>query len=618
MQESTAFIKRYHVGQLCYFFTAALIFVLTLFTILPPSTIYLAITLGIIPIIISAIKGLLAREMNTAFFVLIAAVISLIGGEQQAIMAILLIMMLAEYVEHMVEDRTERAITGLTHLMPSTVLIKDGTEEKTIPLAQATPGMHIIVKTGWAIPVDGVIISGCARINESFLTGESMLQEKSAPEMVFAGTFVEEGSVIVIAQKVGANTMYGYITGLLEQAGRRKARILVLAQHITRIFVPCLFCFIGIVWLWTRDLNLIVTLLVFGSPLELTVITPLAMLAAIVAAFRKGILVKGSLPLELFSRVNTIIFDKTGTLTMGEPKVIAIQPLDDAYTNHDIIRLAAMVEKRSGHVLAKAILQEAEKELIAVPDPDTYQSITGHGLAVTYQGDQYHLGSLGFITKTVYQDGSLPTIPACSQCPPLPHTSFFICRGKTLIGKLCVSDSIRPQAQAVIGQLQALNISTIMLLSGDNQEAAMAVANQLGITQARGHILPDQKLQIIRDLQKTSATVAMIGDGINDAPALKQADVGIAMGAMGMEPAIAAADIVLMTNDLNHVVFLRRLSLRVMRLIKQNLIVGLGMTHGLGIALALLHAITPVQAAFFHAFADIFILLNTARLIYFK
>ena len=358
---------------------------------------------------------------------------------------------------------------------------------------------------------------------------------------------------------------------------------------------------------------MVITLLIFGSPLELTLVTPLTMLAAIVAAFRRGILVKGGEALQSLASADTMIFDKTGTLTMGSPEVVSLESVHKDYTEKDILLLAAIAEKKSGHVLAKAIMDEAKKEGLEVPNPEKYVSITGHGITMSYQGVTYLLGNKHFIEAQEHGNLALP--PGCVDQESL--TTFYLATEQEVIGEICLADRIKPDARHTIDMLKQRGIASLVLLSGDKQSIATTVADKLGITKAYGEVMPDKKLEMLQHLQQTGHQVAMIGDGVNDAPALKQAQVGIAMGSMGMEPAIQAADIVLMSGNLDQIVFLYDLSLATMKTIKQNLIFGFGLTHAVGITLALLSYLTPIQAALFHAIPDILIMLNGARLINF-
>jgi len=572
--------------------------------------------MALIPVVIDAAKDLAKKHIGTEFFLLFATSIGLLGHQEKAICAILIIMLIAKFTEKLIETRTNKAIESLIKLVPTDVTIRVDGNEKIVNIDSVKTGSLVVIKTGFRIPVDGVIVEGDAEINESFLTGESLPKEKYISDFVFAGSFVEAGSIVVRVKKVGKGTLFSKISNLVEQAETNKANLAVLSNKVASFLVPFSMLFIGATWLITRDFNLIVTLLVFGAPVELTLVTPLAILAGMVAAFRQGILIKGSIALEQLAKTSTIIFDKTGTLTMGEPKVIEIVSATPEYTPSDILSMAAMTEIRSGHVLAKSILQKASEEGITPKTPDTYESITGHGVEITSQGDRFVLGSKHFIEAFEHENIKISTEMLCPV--PMLHSSFYLCKNDKLIGRICVTDIVREDAHKTIVQLKETGIKTTILLSGDKKEVAQKIGHELGVDITYGEAEPEDKLNIIKELQHKGETVAMVGDGINDAPALKQANSGIAMGAMGTEPAIEAADIVLMRNNLEDIVFVVRLSKKVFRLIKQNILFGFALIHILGTTLAFMHLIAPIHAAVAHAISDLFILVNSARLIGYK
>ncbi|MEW5805370.1 MAG: cation-translocating P-type ATPase [Patescibacteria group bacterium] len=606
-------IRKYHPYRLLYIVAVVGFF---LFSFTQPDHIFRLLTflLAWAPVAWEALKSLKEKKFGSELFFVLAAVIALIGDEELAMTVVLLVVLVAEYFEELVEERTERAIESLLKLVPDTVLVQQDNEEKLLPISEVRIGMRVVVKTGTSIPVDGRVAHGKAEVNEASLTGESAVKTKRAGDPVFSGTFVENGSVIVETEKVGENTMFGRIRRLMEDAEKRKAGIQILADKVAYILTPLLILFIGAVWLFTKDIKLVITFLVFGSPIELALVTPLAILAGTVSAFRRGVIVKGGLALERFAKVDTLILDKTGTLTIGEPKVISVQTIDAEHSDKDVIRMAAIAEKRSGHVLASAVLAKAKEEGITVPEPDYYEYIPGHGATVRYQNQNIRLGSKHYIEAKDHGNVKVGAMLECADEDAL-HSSFYLACGEKLCGMICVADELRGDAVSTIEHFKEGGMKNIILLSGDRDEVAKRVANKLGISEAYGGVLPDAKLKKIQELQKQGHRVAMIGDGVNDAPALKAADVGIAMGAMGMEPAIEASDIALMSNDLSKVVSVHEISRRVIRTIKQNIILGLGLTHGLGMALAFLHVLNPIQAAFFHAVPDLLILYNSGRLI---
>lgn len=608
-------LQSYRLDYLAYIICIMVLFACAHYMPLPAWFIYIPLLLAWLPLAWKAVADLQKKQIGNEFFLVFATIFSLIGKQETAIMIILIIMLLARYAELLIEHQTKRALETIIHLIPTEVTVRSGTEERNMPLDQVTPGMEIVVKTGGRIPVDGNIIEGVASINESALTGESLLKEKQTGDTVFAGTFIEAGSIIVATKKVKQETLFGKMTALLVQAEQNKAQITIITERIVRIFIPVYLLLIGSIWLLTHNFDIILTLLIFGSPLELALITPLTVLAGTVAAFRQGILVKGGRALEAFAHTDTMIFDKTGTLTEGEPHIITIASYDPKISNTHLLILAGMAEKHSDHVVAKALARKIAEEGLAVPTPDTYNSIVGHGVEIEYQGVHYFFGNTHFIQAAEHGNSTIPAYPPCQD--EKSHSNFYLAAQGTVLGKICMADALRQDAKLTITKLFESGIKKIVLLSGDRQEITDTIAQQLNIPERHGTMFPDQKLLFIKNLQQEGHIVAMVGDGINDAAALQQAHVGIAMGAMGMEPAINAADIVLMTNELYKIVFVRKLAQKVFRVIKQNLVVGFLLLHALGLFLTLMQIVTPLQAAFAHAISDIFILLNASRLIHF-
>lgn len=606
-------IFNYNLKKLLYILLVVGLFVFSFFRPLSHLSSLAIMFLAWLPIAVAAFKDLHEKKLGSEIFFVLASVVAVLGDEEKAITMILIVVMIAEYFEDLIKERTEHAIKSLISYMPENAVVKKGNKEESVSVLEIKKGMLVVVKTGSRIPVDGIVSSGTAAVNESSVTGESILIEKIKGEIVYAGTFVETGSIVIEVVKIGGDTLFGKIQKLIDQAGQRKAKIHILADKVAVPLTIVLIVFITGAWFFTRDIRLVITLLVFGSPIELALVTPLAIMGGVIAALKQGVLVKGGLALERFANVDTIIFDKTGTVTLGEPKVESIHSVDREHSDKDVLRMAAIAEKRSGHVLAKAILARANEEKIEIPDPDKYESVSGQGVIVDYKDDRYLLGSKHFIEEKEHGNIKVNNIPVCQDGEAL-HTSFYLACGDKLCAMICVADTIRNDARLVMEHLKKTGIKKLILLSGDRKEIAEKVAEKLSISESYGEVMPNEKLKMIEKLQREGKKVAMVGDGINDAPALKQADVGIAMGAMGMEPAIEASDIALMANDLHKVEFVHYLSKRVMKTIKQNIFIGLGLTHGLGMILALFHVLSPIQAAFFHAIPDLLILANSARL----
>jgi Cd2+/Zn2+-exporting ATPase len=580
---------------------------------------YPALLIGILPVVIHAIRDLLwEHRITNDLFLLVAVCVGIVAHEEKSIGFILIIMLLAEYIEHAIEERTEGAIDSLIHCMPMNVVALLDGHDVSIPLRDVSLGMYIRVKEGERIPVDGTIVQGLAAINEAPITGESMPKEKGEHAFVFAGSFLQSGSLIIQAQKVGQETLFGRIAELIKAAQNNKANISQFADTMAQVLMPILLGFIALVWFVTHDTSLVITLLVFGAPVELALVTPLTLLAATIAAFRQGILVKGGQALERMASINAMGFDKTGTLTLGEPVVVGVQSADNTISPKDIIRVAAIAEKKSSHIVAKAILKKAQQDDLLVPDPDTYIALTGHGVEVIVNHERYLVGNRHFLEAPEHGNIPMVDLPECIADGGDTHSSLFVARNGVLLGKICVADTIRSESKGLIELLRKEGIQKIFLISGDRKEVVESVGKQLGIHQVYGETFPEQKLEIIKRLQQEGMRVAMVGDGINDAPALKQADVGIAMGAMGMEPAMQAADIVLMDNNVHKIAFIHELARSAMKAVYYAIIGGLIITHGVGMIAAFLGFINPVQAAFIHGIIDILIVINAARFINYK
>lgn len=599
--------------NLAYTLFCILLFIISLRSPLHSPVVHISLIIALIPIAYVAFEKLKSLRISTELFLVIASIISFIGHEERAINLVLIIMLVAEYLQKIIERRTRSALSSLIKLIPSKAVVKTPTAEKEIPLKEVTPGMLVIINTGQSIGVDGIIVQGKAEINESSLTGESTVKIKQKGQEVLAGTFVESGSILVKVNKVGSDTFFGKITFLVEQAENKKANVVLLADKVASILVPILLLFFIGTWIITGDIKLVITLLVFGSPFELTLITPLSIFSGVIAAFKQGILVKGGIALEKLAYSNIMIFDKTGTLTAGEPEVVKIEILDKNYSQEEIIKIAAIADKRSGHVLAKSILSKAKQLNITVPDPDEYISISGHGVEIVYNNQKYFLGNKHFIEAPEHANIHISDTAENTQ----DYSSVYLADQDNLCAIIYISDAIRPEAYEVIQELKKNGLK-ILLVSGDKESVVSKVAKELKIDKAYWGIFPDEKLSIIKKLQQEGNKVTMVGDGINDAPALKQADVGIAMGAMGMEPAIDAADLVLMSNDITKIFFLYKLSKKVLSIIKQNIFIGFLLIHSIGITLAFLNLINPIQAALFHAIPDLLIMLNSARLVNFS
>jgi Cd2+/Zn2+-exporting ATPase len=550
------------------------------------------------------------RKIGTELFITIAVIISVVGQEYLAGAVVLMIILIAEYIASASGERARASIKELIGTVPNTAIIKKDDKETTVKIEELAIGDIILVRAGEKIPVDGLVTEGTASVNQAPITGESVPQEKETGSEVFAGTIIELGALNIQMTKAGTDTVFSRIITLVEEAESQQAPIEKLTDKVASYLIPVVFIFVGAVYFYTRDVKLVIALLIFTSPAELGLATPLVTIAAIARAAREGILVKGGLFLEELAKVTTIVFDKTGTLTVGSPTVNQISVIDSNYTENEVLQLAAVADRRSSHPLAKAILDYAKQQKITYGEPSQFSVVKGRGVTAEVDGKHLLLGNKAFMEENAVQVEETVT--------NLTYTPVFLAVDKKLAGILYVSDAIREGAKEMIEGLRKNGVSNIIMLTGDNELTAKHVSEQIGITDYRANLLPEDKIRIVKELQGKGAKIAMVGDGINDAPALVQANIGIAMGAMGTEAAMEAADIVLMQDKLEKIELARRISKRAFRTIKENIIVGVGVVHIIGITLVLLKILGPIEAAAIHLLPDTLVFINSIKLLKIK
>lgn len=568
---------------------------------------FVAVAVGLYPLIKTGIRDLVReRKIGTEMFVSLATAIALAGGEYVAGSVLMTIILIAEFVADFNTDRARASIKALIGAAPRTATLREASGERVVPVEQVTQGAIVLVRAGESIPVDGTVVRGAAAVSEASITGESVPIERGIDASVLAGTLVESGAIDVRTDKVGPDTMFARIVALVEQAQSEEAPVQKLADRVAAWLLPAVFVFLLVVFLLTHDVRKIVTLLIFTSPAELGLATPMVMIAAIARAAKLGILVKGGLYLEQLAKVDAVVFDKTGTLTFGEPRVAGVRVHDPAYTDDQLLRNAAAADRRSAHPLAKAVVQEAERRGIDVPEAHDFRTIHGRGVTAVVDGREVMVGNQALLEEHAVAVADLGSNPG---------TTVHVAVNGKLAGSLEFADEIRPGTADVIQRLKATGISRVVMLTGDHDEVARRVGRELGIDDVRAGLLPQHKIAEIERLQSEGHLVAMVGDGVNDAPALARADVGIAMGARGTQAALEAADIALMTDDLGRIVVARAIARRAYRTIQENLIVGVGVVHVLGITAALYGWIGPIQAAMLHLGPDILVFVNSIKLL---
>jgi Zn2+/Cd2+-exporting ATPase len=575
---------------------------------LPLQVLLVAVAVGLYPLVKTGVLDLVReRKIGTEIFVTIATIIALLAGEYVAAAVLMTIILIAEFIADLNTDRARASITALIGSVPQTATLRTPEGERSVPIADLRPGHVVLVRAGEKVPVDGVVTAGDGAVNEAPITGESLPVEKTAGADVLAGTVLESGALDIETRKIGGDTMFARIITLVETAEQERAPVQKLADRVSAWLIPLVFVFLIVVFVVTRDPRKIVTLLIFTSPAELGLATPLVIIAAIARAAQNGILIKGGIYLELLAKADAIVFDKTGTLTVGEPKVVRIEARDPGLTEDDVLRLAAALDRRSAHPLAKAIVERAAAAALDLPEPSAFETIRGRGVMGSVEGHPILLGNEAFLQENAVVVASQPAV--------VDGTVVYLARDGHLAGTITLADQTRPGARDTIARLKASGVRRVVMLTGDNRETARRIGDELGIDEVQAELLPEDKVKAVAALQADGFVVAMVGDGVNDAPALARADVGIAMGARGTQAAIEAADIALMTDDLRKILTARVLAQRAYRTIQENLLFGVGVVHVLGIAAALAGWIGPIQAALLHLGPDILVFVNSTKLL---
>lgn len=611
MEILKTFLSRQFLWEIVRIITVGVASLLYYLGYLPLWLLLPAMAFGLYSLLATAIVDLWQRrKVGTELFITIAVAVSVIGAEYLAGAVVLMIILIAEYIASASGERARASIRDLIGSVPRTALVKTESGERSVAIDDLEIGDVVLVRAGEKIPVDGKVVGGSGTANQAPITGESTPVEKSTGSEAFAGTIVELGALDIKMTKSGNDTVFSRIIALVEEAEGQKAPIEKYTDKVASYLIPVVFLFVLGVYLFTRDVKLIIALLIFTSPAELGLATPLVTIAAIARAAREGILIKGGLFLEELAKVDTVVFDKTGTLTEGSPRVTSVKVISKALGEADLVRLAAAADRRSSHPLAKAILDRAAELKIAYPEPSGFEVIRGRGVRANIEGREILLGNAAMMEENV--------VPLPSQRVELAETAIYLAAHGQLLGIFYVSDAIRKGASAVVSGLRKSGIGSIVMLTGDNAQTAKHVASQIGLDRYHSELLPEDKIRAIREMQAQGARVAMVGDGINDAPALVQANIGIAMGGMGTQAAMEAADIVLMQDRLDRIARARAISRRALRTIKENIFVGVGVVHVVGITLVLLKILGPVEAAAIHLLPDTLVFLNSIKLLRIK
>lgn len=581
--------------------------------ILGIDTTLIAAIIGGVPIVKEAITAIYKRgDTRVGLLVSIAIIASIAIGEYLAAAEVALIMTIGEMLEHITLEKSNTALKKLAELSPLQARIIENGTEREIAAELVRTGDKLLIKPGEKIPVDGMVVSGQATVDQATITGESIPVECRNGASVFGGTIVTMGSIEIVATKVGQETALGHIIRMVKEAQANKAPSARIIDRWANWFVPLSLAIAVLVYLVTGDIVRGVTILIVFCPCAMLLSTPTAVAAAIGAAARRGILIKGGEILEKVGALDTILFDKTGTITLGKPSLKEICGYN-GWQRNELLAIAAGIEKRSEHHLAKAIIEEAQKENISFVEPSYWEPVIGQGIVAEKDGDHFLLGN-----QSLMESKDIGLSPEqqeyCSENQKSGATVVFIAVNGMISGILTIQDPIRTGSKEAINALKREKITKIVMLTGDASRVGEAVGKQVDVPIVHGDLLPTDKVSYVETYQRSGCNVAMIGDGINDAPALAKANIGIAMGYSGTDIAIEAADIVLLSDDLKKVPETIQKSRKAIRTIWQNIVVA-NVINFAAIILAALGLLGPVAAAIVHNVGSILVVLNSARLL---
>ena len=578
---------------------------------IPAPVAWAAILIGGFPIWRNVVNDLRNRVVGAHALMTLGTLGALAIGQFESAALIVFFMRVGEILEEFTSNQSRAAIRELVRLAPKTARVLREGQEREVEIAEIRVGEIVVVRPGERIPVDGKIVAGRASVDQSAITGEALPVERSIGDSVFAATINQRGMLQIETARVGADTTFGRVVRLVEEAEGAKAPVQRIADRFSAFFIPAVLGIGALTLLLSRNVTATVAVLVVACACGIALATPIAVVASVGSAARRGILIKGGLYLEALAQVDTLLVDKTGTLTLGEPQVTDVLPLNGK-TSQQVMQLAASVEHYSEHPLASAILRAAQQDGLAVAEPERFDVIVGKGVTARFDGTEYALGN----SRLLEERGIQMTQEVMERLVALEaegKTVLLLADEKQPLGLVAVADVVRPEVPRTMQDLRALGIRNIVLLTGDNARVAKALANQLGIDFKAG-LLPEDKIAEVKRLQSLGHRVAMVGDGINDAPALAQADVGIAMGRAGSDIAIEAADVALMRDDWSQVPHAIRIARRAFRTIKQNLALSL-VYNVVGMTLAAFGILNPVLAAAAQSLPDLLILGNSSRLL---
>jgi heavy metal translocating P-type ATPase len=564
-----------------------------------------AALIGGYPIFKEAFENIVERKMTMELSMTIALLSALAIGEFFTALVITGFVLAAEVLEGLTVGRGRRAIQSLLDFLPRTVAVRRNDQVVEVASEDVQVGDTVIVKPGGRIPVDGIVLGGRSFVEQAAITGEPMPVEKIAGDAVYAGTINQSGALELGAQRLGRDTTFGRIIEAVERAEKSRAPIQKTADRLAGYLVYFALGAAVLTFILTHNVRSTISVVIVAGACGIAAGTPLAILGAIGRAAHQGVIIKGGLYLEALSAVDTVLLDKTGTLTFGTPQIREVVSAN-GFGERQIIAAASIAERKSEHPLAKAVVARAMELAIPLIEPDEFSYTPGKGVRVTYGGEEILVGSRALLTQ--HGMTSVPIIGNGTD----GASEVYVARRGQLLGSIRIADVLRPEAKNAVAAMRQMGLKTV-LLSGDAQAVTSSVGRDLGVDEAVGELLPEQKAKWVSDLREKNRKVAMVGDGINDAPALVEANVGIAMGS-GTDVARESADVILIGSDLSKLVETLRVARRCRGIIMQNF-VGTLVVDSVGVGMAAFGFLNPLLAAFIHVTSELAFILNSTRLL---
>ncbi|MEH7379446.1 cation-translocating P-type ATPase [Bacillus sp. JJ1533] len=594
----------------------ALIFHLTGFDLVKSASLIIVTVIAGIPIFIKAFQALKMKAFSIELLVTIAVIGALFIGEFVESAVVTFLFLFGDYLEARTLEKTRSSLKDLVDMAPQEAIVVREGSQVTIPVEEVLVGDRVIIRSGGKVPVDGKIVSGQALLNEAAVTGESVPATKKIEDKVFSGTIVDNGYIELIAEKVGDDTTFAKIIELVEEAQESKSKTEKFLNKFANVYTPAVVVLSVIVYLFTRDLHISITFLVIACPGALVIGAPVSNVAGIGNGAKNGVLVKGGEVMDIFSKVDTLVFDKTGTLTKGKPEVTDIKTFGDFETN-ELLPLVAQAETISEHHLGQTIVKEVKARKLALEiEPEEGEVIKGNGIRAKVAGHILAIGNRKLMESEGIEVPENVGAYAIDR-ERAGNTAIFASVDGKIAGIFSIADQIREDAQRALAQMRKNGIKKIVMLTGDNKHTAELVATTLGLDEFHAELLPEDKVEYVKKLKAEGRVVAMAGDGINDAPAIATADIGLAMGEGGTDISMETADVVLMADKLMQFSHAYSLSKATIRNMKQNTFFAVGIAFVLltGVLMGTVHL---ASGMFIHEASVLLVILNAMRLMGFN